>query len=329
MNRLIFVVCMFALLLAASPLLAQEPEKPEEPAGNAVKWESDFSGALEKAKKDDSMIMVYIYVAGSSMAADFEKYAINQPAVVELSKKFICVKIEKNKDKDVVKKLHASKATRVLFITSEQKRLGEVRGYEDPGPFAKKVKDVYESIAIEKKARETLQKDSEDLEANLQLAKVWVIRSYQDQAMALFQKVVDGDARNKKGFLVEAAFRLGHLQFESGQFKQARDNFKKVKKHDVMDKKGYGDDILLAEARMDARERNYKEGLKKFRLFTVKYSESELMHNALFYMGGAYYESGDDKKAVETWEKLLKDHPDSRWVDRAKDFIRQLKQPKK
>lgn len=326
MSRLVFLVCLFALLLAASPLLAQEQE---EPAGDTVKWEADFSAALEKAKKDNSMIMVFIYVEGSSMAADFEKYAINQPAVVELSKKFVCVKIEKNKDKETIKKLHASKATRVLFLTTEQKRLGEVRGYDDPGPFAKKVKDVYESIAIEKKARATLQKDSEDLEANLALAKVWVIRNYQDQAMALFQKVVDGDARNKKGVLVEAAFRLGMLQFESGQFKQARDNFKKVRKYDAMDKNDYGDDMLLAEARMDAKDRNYKEGLKKFRLFTVKYSDSELLHDALFYMGGAYYESGDDSKAVETWEKLIKDHPDSRWVGRAKDFIRQLKQSKK
>ena len=152
------------------------------------------------------MIMVFISVEGSSMAADFEKYAINQPAVVELSKKFVCVKIEKNKDKETIKKLHAGKATRVLFITSEQKRLGEVRGYEDPETFAKKVKDVYESIAIEKKAREKLNKDSEDLEANLALAKVWVIRNYQDQAMALFQKVVDGHA----GGLAAGAGRGGN-----------------------------------------------------------------------------------------------------------------------
>ena len=281
---------------------------------------------MEKAKKDDLMIMVYIYVEGSSMAADFEKFAINQPAVVDLSRKFLCVKVEKNKNKDIVKSLGAGSATRVLFLNSEKKRLGEVRGYDDPGPFAKKVKDVYESIEIEKKAREKLGKDSEDLEANLALAKVWVIRNYVDQAMALFQKVVDGDARNKEGLLVEAAFRLGHLQFEGGQFKQARDNFKKVRKYDVSDSKGYGDDMLLAEARMDARDRNYKEALKKFRLFKVKYEKSELMHDALFYMGGACYESGDDKLAVETWEKLIKDFPNSRWVGRAKDFIRQLKQ---
>ena len=251
MRRLVFVAFLLVMSLSVAPLLAQEPEKPGEPAGDAVKWESSFDSAMEKAKKDDLMIMVYIYVEGSSMAADFEKFAINQPAVVDLSRKFLCVKVEKNKNKDIVKSLGAGSATRVLFLNSEKKRLGEVRGYDDPGPFAKKVKDVYESIEIEKKAREKLGKDSEDLEANLALAKVWVIRNYVDQAMALFQKVVDGDARNKEGLLVEAAFRLGHLQFEGGQFKQARDNFKKVRKYDVSDSEGYGDDRLLAEARMD------------------------------------------------------------------------------
>jgi len=322
MKHMFSLVCGIAVLFAVVSLVAQDE-------GSTVKWEPSFQEALDKAKKDNLMVMIYFYIDGSRMCGDFENLSINQPSVIELSKKFVCVKVEKNKEKDIAAKFNASAVPMTLFIDINQKKLGLVRGYEDPGPFATKVKDVFESIEIEKKARETLDKDSENLEANLQLAKVWVIRDYRDQAILLFQKVVDGDPKNKKGFLVEAAFRLGFLQYENGMSAPSKENFKKVRKYDVMDKKGYGDDMLLAESHIDMNDSKLDEALEKLRLFTVKYSSSELMPMALYRMGHVYYQKNDTKKTIEAWEKLVKDYPSSPEAERAEGFIQQLKQQEK
>jgi tetratricopeptide (TPR) repeat protein len=321
---------VLAFLLISPVAFAQEPEQPPAPpAGNTVNWEKNLQAALDKAKEKDQMILVFFYKEDSKMCADFESYGINQPAVVELSKNFLCVKVERDKDKEDSARFGIKVVPVTLFLDANQKKLGMLRGYEEPEPFAKRVKEVYESIDKEKKARETLSEDPENLEANLVLAKIWVIRDYRDQAMALFKKVVTGDASNKKGLLVEAAFRLGQLEFENGMFDEAKKSFEKVKKHDPTNEKGYADDMLLAEAHMDMTDQkapNMDAALKKLQLFTVKYADSELMPQALFRMGYAHYQKNDNTKAIETWEKLVKEYPNTAEAERVKYMIQQLKE---
>ena len=93
MSRLLIAVSIIGLLFVAAPLFAQEsedpaeqeqaePEQPVEPEdevepeteegmeaeeseeeeGPTVQWEESLESALENAKKNDSMVMVYFYV---------------------------------------------------------------------------------------------------------------------------------------------------------------------------------------------------------------------------------------------------------------------------
>jgi tetratricopeptide (TPR) repeat protein len=345
MRHVFFVVCVFALLFAAGTLFAQdqpreepkeqpkeepkEEKKKEEDEDKTLTWESDLETALKKAKEKDTMVMIYFYIEGNKNLADYEKNIVNQPAVVELSEKFVCLKVEKNKEKKISEKFQASSVPQVLFITGDPKKLGRIVGYVKREEFVEKVKEVYESIEIEKKTREILQKDPGNLAANLELGKVYIIREMREVAIHCLKKVVDGDPKNKKGLLVEAAFRLGFLQYNNGMYKLARDNFKKVRKHDVLDEKGFGDDMLAAEAHMCMKERDFEQAIKKWRLFTVKYSDSELMSDALFYLGGAYYRLRKNKEALETWEKLVKEYPNADRVGQAKYYIQTLKKEMK
>ena len=319
MKRFMLLGCIFVLLFCVSPVFAQEPE------GETVKWEASLEAALEKAKEQGSMVMMYFYIEGNKNLADFERNVINQPAVIELSKKFACLKVERDKQKDIAAKFGVKAIPKTLFIDGNRKKLGAVHGYEDAGPFAKIVKEVYESIAIEKETREILQSKADDLEANLKLGKVYIIRELRDLAIHCLQKVVDGDPKNKKGLLVEAAFNLGFLQYENGMSDQARKNFENVRKYDALDKGGYGDDMLMAEAHMDMNEGKFDEALKKLVLFTRKYSDSEFMPDALLYMGWGYLQSRRNEEAVKAWEKLIKDYPDSAQAHKAQRLVQQAK----
>jgi TolA-binding protein len=335
MKSLFCLVFALAVILAAAPLLAQDPEQPaepQEPQGETVTWESNLDAAVEKAKESGKVIMVYFYIQGSDMCNAFEQYCINQPDVVELSKNFLCLKVEKNKEADVAKHFSITSAPHTLFISAEQRMLGRIKGYLEPKPFAKKVKEIYESVDAEKKALETLSEDSEDLKAQLELAKALVIRDDRDRAIAGFKKVIDGDPRNEKGLLVEACFRLGYLQAENSMFEEAGKNFEKVKKFDTLDKSGYGDDMLLVEAVMDMDNPNgpkIEDALKKLRQFLVKYDKSDLMPQALFRLGYAYYLKNDNAKAVETWEQLVEKYPDTGEAEQVKWMIPQLKEQEK
>lgn len=338
MRRLFFLVCVLAVIFTVSPLFAQEkPEQPEEGNGKEengekesedkdnLTWESDLETAVKKAKEKDTMVMIYFYIAGNKNLAGYEKDVVSQPAVIKLSEKFFCLKVEKNKEKKIAEQFGVGSVPNVMFITGDKKKIGRIRGYVKSSEFSEKVEEIYESIKNEKDAREVLRKQPEDLEANLKLGKVYIIREATELAEHCLKKVVNGDPKNKKGLLVEAAFKLGFVQYNCGMFKEARENFDKVRKYDVLDEKKYGDDMLAAEAHMCMKDNDFEKAIKKWRLFTVKYSDSELVPEALFYLGGAYYQLKKNEQAIEAWEKLIKDYPDADRVEQAKYYIQTVK----
>ena len=332
MYRFLLILLTFALVFSLNTLFAQdrEPVEPEEPAekkaGETVTWEPSFDAALKKAKEKNCMIMMFFRRDNSQMSDSFEKDCINQKAVVELAKNFVCLKVDIKKDIATAKKFKVTGVPQTMFIDSEQKKLGRVPEFVDPKPFAKKVKEVYESIGIEKKAREALKKDAEDLDANLKLGKIYVLRENLPMAEHHLKKVVDGDATNKKGYLVDAAFELGSVQFKNSKLKEAKQNLKKVKDNDPSDKKGYADDILLMEAEIKMGERDFNGALDKMNEFVRAHKSSDLMHRVLFLMGHAYYQLNEIEKTVMVWEKLVKDHPETAEAERAKYVIPQLKE---
>ncbi len=337
MYRFMFMIIVFALVLSAHPLFAQdrEPIGPDEPGGEetveketgeTVTWAANLTEALKKAKEKNCMIMMFFRRDKSPMSDSFEKYCINQQKVIELAKNFICLKVDIKKDTATAKKFKISGVPQTMFIDSEQKKLGRVPEFIDPEPFADKVKEVYESIDIEKKVHEALKKNAEDLDANLKLGKIYILRENLPMAEHHLKKVVDGDATNKKGFLVDAAFELGRVQFKNSKLKEAKENFKKVKDNDKENKKGYADDILVMETEVAMSDRNFNEGLDKANEFVRSHKNSEFMHRILFLMGWAYQELNDTEKAIMVWEKLVKDFPESPGAQRVKYVIPQLKE---
>jgi thioredoxin-related protein len=334
MYRFILIFLAFALAFSIHTLFAQdrEPVEPEEPAGKAsgetVTWEPSFDAALKKAKEKKCMIMMYFHRVQpkSEMCESFEKYCINQKAVVELAKNFICLKVDVKKDIATAKKFKVTGVPQTMFLDSEQKKLGRVPEFVDPEPFAKIVKEVYDSIDIEKKAREALKKDAEDLDANLKLGRIYVLRENLPMAEHHLKKVVDGDASNKKGYLVDAAFELGSVQFDNSKLKEAKQNLDKVRKNDPDNKKGYADDILLMETEMAMSDNDFNGALDKMNEFVRSHKKSEHMHRILFLMGWTYQQLKDIDKAIMVWEKLVKDFPDSPGAQRVKYVIPQLKE---
>jgi len=70
----------------------------------------------------------------------FSDYKINK-----LARKFICVKINGDRDKDAVKKYNVRGYPAVFFLAADGNIIGQVRGYAEPVDFAKKMESALAS----------------------------------------------------------------------------------------------------------------------------------------------------------------------------------------
>ncbi|WP_456379948.1 tol-pal system protein YbgF [Thiolapillus sp.] len=58
-------------------------------------------------------------------------------------------------------------------------------------------------------------------------------------------------------------------------------------------------------------KRRYKDAIAGFKAFLVKYPQSDLADNALYWLGESYYVTQDNKSALASFDRLLKEFPSS------------------
>lgn len=89
---------------------------------------------------------------------------------------------------------------------------------------------------------------------------------------------------------------------------------------------GLGDDILLAKSNIAFKKRDYELAVKLLERIPTEYKDGILVDNAIFKMAEIYEKRlGDDKKAMELYEKILFDHPGSLFTVEARKRFRKLR----
>ncbi len=66
-----------------------------------------------------------------------------------------------------------------------------------------------------------------------------------------------------------------------------------------------------AYAWLHPSKRRYKDAIAGFQAFLVKYPQSTLADNALYWLGESYYVTQDNKSALAAFDRLLSEFPDS------------------
>lgn len=70
-------------------------------------------------------------------------------------------------------------------------------------------------------------------------------------------------------------------------------------------------DYDAAYAWLHPAKRGYKDAIAGFNAFLVKYPQSNLADNALYWLGESYYVTQDNKSALASFDRLLTAFPDS------------------
>ncbi|HUJ11069.1 MAG TPA: thioredoxin family protein [Verrucomicrobiae bacterium] len=113
-----------------------------------VDWQQSYHAALQKAKKEDKLVMVDLYAdwCGPCKLLDRDTFG-NKDVEQRLSKEFIAVKVNLERSKEageLAKKFGASAIPHVIFVNSDGKKIADIIGYVSAREFLKELDGVAE-----------------------------------------------------------------------------------------------------------------------------------------------------------------------------------------
>lgn len=114
------------------------------PGSNAtLPWAEDPAKAIEGAAADKKKILIYFYSPKDSMSPaceQIEGVVFKDKDVIAALAEFVCVKVDRDKDKDLAKKYKASKPMAVLVDAEKAKVLYTLADATSPKSFVDQIK---------------------------------------------------------------------------------------------------------------------------------------------------------------------------------------------
>jgi thiol:disulfide interchange protein len=105
-------------------------QKPVEAVN--IQWVNSFDEGLKMAKTRNCPLMVDFYAEWCGWCKKLDKETWTNNDVIQLAKKFICIKIDCDTDRQTPAKYGARSLPTILFMNPEGKVIHQVLGYRDP-----------------------------------------------------------------------------------------------------------------------------------------------------------------------------------------------------
>lgn len=110
----------------------------------AINWRYNLSEALKTAKSQQKPIMVDFYTEWCGWCKKLDSDTYTDSAVKKLAEDFICVKLDGDKEQDLVRKYNISGYPTIIFLSPEGTVVKQFAGYLGPADFAKTMQGILE-----------------------------------------------------------------------------------------------------------------------------------------------------------------------------------------
>ncbi|MBN1794037.1 MAG: thioredoxin fold domain-containing protein [Candidatus Omnitrophica bacterium] len=112
------------------------------PAHAALSWRYSLRQALKEAKKTGTPVMIDFYTDWCHWCKKLDQDTYSDAAVKRRAEYFLCVKVDGDKERELVKAYGVRGYPTVLFLNSEGSTIGRIPGYVGPEDFLKVMDDV-------------------------------------------------------------------------------------------------------------------------------------------------------------------------------------------
>jgi thiol-disulfide isomerase/thioredoxin len=121
------------------------------PPAHAISWSYDLESALKRAKDKQKPVMVDFYTDWCGWCKKLDSTTYADTKVTGLAAKFICVKIDGDKNRETVTKYSISGYPTIFLLDPNGSVANRIVGYTGPEELAKAMKAVLDRAAPEKK----------------------------------------------------------------------------------------------------------------------------------------------------------------------------------
>jgi len=119
-----------------APLVVPTPQKTETVTiTEGIQWFSSFADGQAEAKKLNKPIMADFSTDWCGWCKKLDKDTYTDAKVIELSKKFVCIRIDGDKSEDLVSKYSVRGYPTILFLNPDGSLLDTSVGYLPAGDF--------------------------------------------------------------------------------------------------------------------------------------------------------------------------------------------------
>ncbi len=108
----------------------------------AINWGYNFDSALRRADAEGKPVMVDFSTEWCGWCKVMEKNTFSNSEVNALAAKFVCVKVDGDKSRDLVRKYNIKGYPTTLFLNEKGVPIERVVGYLPPDRFADKMKAI-------------------------------------------------------------------------------------------------------------------------------------------------------------------------------------------
>lgn len=196
-------VLLIALLVSAGTVLSQ------------VNFEKgSVSEVLAKAKSENKVVMVDVLTDWCKWCIELDNKVYSKPEIYDFANvNQINYKIDAEKGEGVefAKKYKVQGYPTILFLDADGNEIDRIYGYVPMKDFKEMMTDYNKGINTYGDLKARLEKDPNDIEANLKFADKLMTLSELDDAKKHLNKIIEADPENKAGKTDDAKYKLASL----------------------------------------------------------------------------------------------------------------------
>jgi thiol:disulfide interchange protein len=106
-----------------------------QPVSGQINWLYDLQGGLAAAKQSNKPLMVDFFAEWCGWCKKLDAEVYTNKDIITLSEKFICVKVDTDKDQANAQKYGVRGLPTIVFMNSDGNAINTIVGYRDSAPF--------------------------------------------------------------------------------------------------------------------------------------------------------------------------------------------------
>lgn len=137
------LIVLAAAGVAALALMAFHAEKP--PAGEQIAW-SDFERGTQFAREKNLPMMIDFVASWCIWCKKMAEEVYPAPEVVRLSQKFVCIRVDADREEALVQHYKVDGYPTIVFTNSMGEEVHRITGYVSANEFIAQMKATLETV---------------------------------------------------------------------------------------------------------------------------------------------------------------------------------------